>query len=213
MKELTALWLLILLSPSLFGQTAPSSLIPGSEKTQLQEKEMIAALNSVQKYCWTAESFSKSHEPRLFAEIHSDANQIAEWVELSNRAEWLRVGKPKPIAWVWYKDGSVIQVAMAFDKRDENGPLYADYCYQKDGKLARLAPVPTMQTTCDDAYFRCQLTFGIEWLYLPNGQKVPIIHGMDSRFLKSEETSFSRSKLTPPEYLNVSDLPFAHLLR
>jgi hypothetical protein len=111
--------LVILLSPPLFGQTAPSGLIPGSDNRQLQEKETIAAMVSVQKYCWTAESFSESHEPRLFAETHSGANQIAEWVELSNRAEWLRVGKPKPIAWVWYKDGSVIQVAMAFDKRDE----------------------------------------------------------------------------------------------
>jgi hypothetical protein len=42
--------------------------------------------------------------------------------------EWERAGKPKPIAWVWYKDADIIQVAMAFNKSDENGPLNEDYC-------------------------------------------------------------------------------------
>ncbi len=211
MKELNALWFLVLLSPSLFGQTAQTKAVTHPDDKQL--RETIEAMNSVQKYCWTVESFSESHEPRLFAETHSGGTQSAEWTEFSGRAEWERAGKPKPIAWAWLENGNIIRVAMAFDHGNEDGPLYVDYCYQPNGKLARLASVPTLQTKCDDAYFRCQLTSGIEWLYLPNGQRLQVVNGMDRRLLKSEQTYFSASTFAPPEYLNVGDFPFARLLR
>ena len=48
---------------------------------------------------------------------------------------------------------------MAFEHGNEDGPLYVDYCDQQNGKLARLASVPTLQTKCDDAYFRCQSAY------------------------------------------------------
>jgi nuclear transport factor 2 (NTF2) superfamily protein len=211
MKELNALWFLVVLSPSWFGQTAQTKAVTRPDDKQV--RETTEAMNSVQKYCRTVESFSESHEPRLFAETHSGRTQSAEWAEFSSRAEWERAGKPKLIASAWLRNGNIIRVAMAFEHGNEDGPLYVDYCYQQNGKLARLASVPVLRTKCDDAYFRCQLTSGIEWLYLPNGQRLQVVNGMDRRLLKSEQTYFSTSKLAPPEYPNVGDLPFARVLR
>jgi len=175
-------------------------------------RELTAAMNAVQRYCGTVEGFSQSHEPRLLAEIYPATIQAGKWVEFPGKGEWERAGKPKPIAWVWYKDRKIVRVAMAFDKSDESSVTYADYCYQPTGKLARLASEPHMQTACEQAYFRCQLTFGIEWLYLPNGKKLQVIDQTDRRLLKSEQTSVSVSKPAPPEYLEVGEFPLARLL-
>jgi len=208
MKILSALWLLISLLPSLSGPAAQNGvpILYGE-----QERKTLAAINSIRKYCGDVDGFSESHEARLFAQ--TDMNKAPKWVEFSSKGEWERAGRPKPIAWAWYKDGGLIRAVIAFDKSDEEGPSYADYCYQQDGKLAQLASVPQTQTVCDDAYFRCRLTLWMEWLYLPDGRKLQVVNGMDNRLLKSEQTYYSFSKRVPPEYLNVSELPFAHLLK
>jgi hypothetical protein len=210
MRQLNVLWLLVFLSRTLFGQTPKSTTVTEPNDNQL--RATAAAMISVENYCHdSVGALVRSHEPRLFAETHPAANQPAQWVEFSNKAAWENAGKPKPIAWVWYKDTNIIQVAMAFENSDENGPLYADYCYDPNGKLARLESIPHIQTTCDDAYFRCQLTSGREWLYVQNGQRVEVRNEMDLRLLKSERTSFTLSKFVPPEYLNVAELPFARI--
>ncbi len=206
MKQLITLCFVIFLPLPLFGQTARTRSTTGPDDPEL--REMTAAMNSVERYCGTVEGFSRSHEPRLLAAI-----QAGKWVEFPSKAEWDRAGKPKPIAWVWYKDGNIIRVAMAFGKSVESSSAYADYCYQPTGKLTRLASEPHRHTTCDEAYFRCELTFGSEWLYLPNGKRLQAIDETDRRLLKSEQTSISVSKPAPPEYLNVGELPFARLLR
>lgn len=189
------------------GQTA-SSL----ESQSQQDQKIFEAMNSVEKYCWDVERFSDSHQARLFAEIGSGKGE-AKWVEFASKIAWRDAGQPEPVALVWYRNSRVVQVAAAFHNEDDNGWDHASYCYDPDGKLARLATAPKARAACDEAYFRCQLTSGIDRLYLPDGRKVQIVKQFDPRPLKSEQTVFATSNATPPEYLKVTELPFAHLLR
>jgi hypothetical protein len=207
-KILSALWLLISLVPSLSGQVVQNG-VPLLSNNQVPGT--LAAVNSIRKYCGDVDDFSKSHQARLFAQTQPDMNKVPTWLEFSSKAEWKYAGRPTPIALAWYRDGGLIRGVIAFDKGDDDGSSYADYCYQQNGKLAQLATQAT-QTACDDANFWCHITFGIDWVYLPDGRKVPVMNRTDTRLLKSERTYFTSSKEDPPEYFNVNELPFAHFL-
>lgn len=100
---------------------------------------------------------------------------------------------------------------MTFGKGGDTNSEYA-YCYGANGRIARIAAMPTKQIQCDDANFRCLFISDFERLYLPDGQKVEVLDNFDSRLLKSEKTIFATSTETPPEYRNVSELPFARSL-
>lgn len=175
-------------------------------------KETMAAVVSVEKYCSNAENFSQSQPSRLFAEVPSGNGEPPAWTAFSTEAQWDHAGGPAPRARVWYSDGKVVLVRMMFDKGREFGSDY-NYCYGANGRIARIAAVPTKQIQCDDSYLQCVLISGFERLYLPDGKKVNVLNNFDSRLLKSEKTIYATSKETPPEYLNVSELPFARLLR
>jgi len=81
MKRLTPFWFLVALAPSLLAQTVSISN---------PVKEERYALITVTKYCRAVESFSSSHQPRLFAEIDSRLAQPSHWVEYSGKAEFRR---------------------------------------------------------------------------------------------------------------------------
>ncbi len=95
----------------------------------------------------------------------------------------------------------------------EGGFRYADYCYQENGKLASIATVPSTITRCDDEKFRCEVISGADSVFLPDGRKIRIVNRPASQLLKPEQTVFATPRLNPAEYINLSELPFAHLLR
>src|SRR6266478_4121509 len=104
----------------------------------------------------------------------------------------------------------VVRVAITFKKDGaDNGVAYASYCYSPEGKLVRLQSGPLTQVACDDAYFQCQLTFGVTSFYLSTSRLIAkILQGSAPRALKSERTSFSWVERMPPLYLTIYDLPF-----
>ncbi len=136
-------------------------------------KEGRYALATLTKYCDAVEDFSNSQQPRLFAQLPPGAALSSHWVEFSSRDAWIRAGKPKPLALVWYKDDAVARVAITEKVGDDHGRSYTDYCYRPDGSLARLRSVPEMQTDCDPSLFHCNSTFRAERLYPPDDPRTP----------------------------------------
>jgi hypothetical protein len=160
---------------------------------------------SIRNYCLNVADYSLSRQPRLFAK--TEANETGAWDEFSGKAEWEQAGKPKPVAFAWYKENKIIRAVLFFKNNSDGGGRYAEYCYRGDGHLAKLRSEADASPVCDDAYFRCQLTLPREWFYLPGGKIVNVIHD-DQRLLKSEKTNLSLS-IKPFEYLTIWDLPFA----
>jgi hypothetical protein len=219
MKWPKLIWILAIFAAFLLGQR---TLFGGAQKCDADKcdpqlvargREIAAAMNATNLYCADLEKYSKGSEPRLFAQARSNWGTAGGWMELSGKAEWKRAGRPMRIAWVWSKGTKVVQVAMAFDGKEDGETSYAEYCYRPDGRLARLKTLPELESECDEAYFSCGLTVGIEFVYLPDGQKVRAWQATDQRFLRSEKTSATLTEFVPPEYLTVDDLPFARLIR
>ena len=220
MNRLTALLSLMMFSASLLAQSADSS-------SARQERYALVTLT---KYCVAVEMFSHSQQPRLFAQVFSGLEATSGWVEFSSQEAWRRVGRPQPLALVWYKDDQVVRVAITPKQDGQDGQAYLDYCYRADGTLARLRAVPELRTDCDPFLLHCSLTLRGERLYPPKGNlpklsaptAKPMVCGSPGcsldqetfflRTLQSERTSFVFSPIDGPEYLSVRDLPFNRLL-
>jgi hypothetical protein len=202
MKAFKRLWIAVLFAPQLLGQMPSPSSIPHPTNEEIRETN--EAMASIWNYCLNVADYSSSRQPRLFAKTES--NETGAWDEFSSKAEWEQAGKPQPVAFAWYKENKVVR-AVFLSKNNGDGGRYAEYCFRADGHLAELQSGADVSAVCDDAYFRCQLTLPREWLYLPTGKIVNVIHD-DQRPLKSEKTNLSLST-KPPEYLTIWDLPFA----
>jgi hypothetical protein len=204
MRAFKRLWIALLFAPQLLGQTSPLNSIqrPTNEEIRELNREMVSTAN----YCATLADYSISHQPRLFANT-GDSNENGAWDEFSSKAEWERAGKPKPVAFAWYKDNKVIRAVFSFENDSDGADRYAEYCYRADGHLAELRSGVEPSALCDDNYFRCQLALPREQFYLPSGKIINVMQD-DQRPLKSEETQVSFSP-KPPEYLAIWNLPFA----
>lgn len=214
MKALRLLSSLTLVASPLLAQTRP---IDENKKTpEMSIQELDWAMNSAMKYCEAVDEFSYAHQARLFAGLRSDeVVGASKWVEFFSKAEWERAGKPRPIAFAWYRGDRIVRVAITFENGATNGVAYASYCYSPEGKLVRLQSGPLTQVACDDAYFQCQLTFGVTSFYSATGRLIAkVLLGPDPRALKSERTSFSWVEMMPPPplYLTIWDLPLDAVL-
>jgi hypothetical protein len=207
MRAFKRLWIALLFAPELLGQTSPLNSI--QDPTNEEIRELNRAMVSTANYCLTVADYSISRQPRLFANT-GDSNETRGWYEFSSKAEWERAGKPKPVAFAWYKDNQVIRAVFSFKNNSDGGDRYGEYCYRADGHLAELRSGVEASAVCDDNYFRCQLTLPREQFYLPNGKIITVIRA-DQRLLKSEKTQVSLSP-KPPEYLAIWNLPFASSL-
>lgn len=174
-------------------------------------RETIAAIGGVEDYCLSIQKFSETRQARLFARVASSEGGPAKWMAFSSESQWRTAGQPMPAAWVWQKDQRVVLVRTTVEN-GQDGFRYVDYCYDSNGKLARVTTVPWTVTHCDNRYFRCEVVSGANWLFLPNGQKIRLETRFDSSLLRSEQTVFATSTLNPPEYTEASELPFANLL-
>jgi hypothetical protein len=219
MKPSWPLLSFVLLSTSLMGQSQDSG-------TPKQERFALVTLT---KYCARVEAVSDSQPPRIFAQVSSSLGPTGGWAEFESRAAWVKAGKPKPIALVWYDAGDVVRVAITTD----DGQSYADYCYRPDGRLAQLRSVPAVKTTCDASLFHCEVTVcGGLRVYPPEGMLASSLSqrtgiapfpetpglGLDLdgflllKALKPERASVSSAPMNWPDYLSVWDLPFNRIL-
>ena len=207
MRAFKRLWIALLFAPQLLGQTSPPSSI--QHPTNEEIRELNQAMVSIANYCLNVADYSISRQPRLFANA-GDSNETRAWYEFSSKAEWERAGKPRPVAFAWYKDNKVIRAIFSFQNDSDGGDRYAEYCYRADGYLAELRSGVELATVCDDNYFRCQLSLPRKQFYLPNGKIINVIQD-HQRLLKSEKTQVFLSP-KPPEYLAIWNLPFASSL-
>ena len=193
MKALSLLSFLTLVASPLLAQTRP--IDENKKIPQISFQELDRAMNSATKYCEAVDQFSHAQQARLFAGSRSEMAGTSKWVEFFSKAEWERAGKPRPIAFAWYRGDRIVRVAITFKDEADNGVAYASYCYSPEGNLVRLQSGPLTQVVCDDAYFQCQLILGVTSFYSATGRLIAkVIQGSDPRALKSERTSFSCSK-------------------
>ena len=198
----------VVLSLSLLTGGAQGQTQPQIEKA----RETIAALNGVENYCFSIQKFSETRQARLFARVASSQGGPAKWMAFSSESQWRTAGQPEPAAWTWQKDQRVVLVRITVEN-GQDGFRYVDYCYDPNGKLARVTTAPSTVTHCDNRNFRCVVVSGTDWVFLPNGQKIPLETRFDWSVLRSEQTLFATSTLNPPEYSEASELPLANLLR
>ena len=211
MKAPRLLSFLTLVASPLLAQTPPTDENKKTPEMSIQELDL--AMNSATKYCEAVDEFSYAHQARLFAGSRSEVVGPSKWVEFFSKAEWERAGKPRPLAFAWYRSDRIVRVSITFKDGADNGVAYASYCYSPEGRLVRLQSGPLTQVACDDAYFQCQLTFGVTSFYSTTGRLIAkILQGSDRRALKSERTSFSWIAMMPPLYLTIWDLPLDAVL-
>jgi hypothetical protein len=211
MKALRLLSFLTLVASPLLAQTQPTGENKKTPETSTQELDR--AMDSATKYCEAVDEFSYAHQARLFAGSRSEVVGTSKWVEFFGKAEWERAGKPRPLAFAWYRGDRIVRVAITFTDGADNGVAYASYCYSTEGKLVRVQSGPLTRVACDDAYFQCQLTFGVTSFFSTTGRLIAkILQGSDPRALKSERTSFSWVEMMPPLYLTIWDLPLDAIL-
>ena len=207
MKALRLLSFLTLVASPLLGQTR--RIDENKKIPEISFQELDRAINSATKYCEAVDEFSYAHQAHLFAESRSEMVGSSKWVELFSKAEWEHAGKPRPVAFAWYRGDRIVRVAISFKDAADNGVAYASYCYSPEGRLVRIRSGPFTLVAFDDAYFQCQLTWGVSSFFSSTGRLVArILQGSDPRALKSETTSFSWIKTMPPLYLTIWDLPF-----
>lgn len=210
MKALRLLLFLTLVASPLLAQTSPTD---ENKKTHQMSQDLDRAMNSATKYCEAVDEFSYAHQARLFAGSRSEVVGTSNWIEFFSKAEWERAGKPRPLAFAWYRADRIVRVAITFKDGDDNGVAYASYCYSPEGKLVRLQSGPRTHVACDDVYFQCQLIFGVTSFYSTTGRLIAkILQGSDPRALNSERTSFSWVEKMPPLYLTIWDLPLDAVL-
>ncbi len=186
------------------------------------DKNLTMEIVAVTKYCANVEDYSNSLVPRIFAQTTSDYGQSAGWVEYDTKAAWRQAGSPKPVAFVWYRDANIARVRIS-SSEDENPRVYGDYCYRKDGSLARLRSDPSVQRKCQPNGSLCTLVLREMRLYPPEGQALTT-YGVDIHLnanggLIVEQESAGAERIVEnfvptkwPEYRHVTDLPFSELL-
>jgi len=180
MPQLSPLLFVIVMSTSLLAQsTIDWANLDKKSTTDIITGEKLGFLKAVTKYCANVEEYSGSQVPRIFARTTSVYGQSAGWVEYDTRAAWRQARSPKPVAVVWYRDGKIVRVAIS-SIEDENPRVYADYCYRKDGTLARLRSVPSVGRKCQPNRYQCTLVLREVWVYPPEGQ-VLTTYGVDIR--------------------------------
>jgi hypothetical protein len=210
-------------SPLLFAIVMSTSLL--AQRTvdwaNLNEKSTMEII-AVTKYCANVEDYSNSQVPRIFARTTSIYGQAAGWVEYDTRAAWRQAGRPEPVALVWYRDARIVRVKIS-SSEDESPRVYADYCYRKNGTLARLQSEPSVLRKCQPNGVQCTLVLREVRLYPPEDQ-VLTAYGVDIRlnengFLLGEQESAGAERIIEkfvpmkwPEYRHVTDLPFSELL-
>jgi hypothetical protein len=227
MSKFSPLLFVIVMSTSLLAQSTPADSVL-LDRANLDKKSTTDIITDT-KYCANVEEYSDSQVPRIFAQTTSVYGQSAGWVEYDTRAAWKQVGSPKPVAVVWYRDAKIVRVAISLSD-DENPRVYADYCYRKDGSLARLRSVPSVERKCQPNRYQCTLVLREERLYLPEGQAltiygdIPLRVGMGPQInedggLNPERLSAGAERIVEtfvpmkwPEYRHVTDLPFSELL-
>ena len=214
MRRFSFLSLLIVLSTSLFAQTT----VDGANLDKKSTMDLI----TVTKYCANVEDYSDSQVPRIFARTTSAYGQSAGWVEYDSRAAWRQAGSPNPVALVWYRDAKIVRVSISSND-DESQRVYGDYCYRKDGTLARLRSVPSVRRKCQPNGYQCTLVLREVRLYPPEGQALNFygvdIHINEDGRLIIERGSAGAERIVEtfvpmkwPEYRHVTDLPFSELL-
>jgi hypothetical protein len=210
-------------SPLLFVIVMSTSLLAQSTVDWANlDKKSTTDLITVTKYCANVEEYSDSQVPRIFGRATSVNGQSAGWVEYDTRAAWRRAGSPKPVALVWYREAKIVRVSISSND-DENPRVYGDYCYRKDGTLARLRSVPSVRRKCEPNGYQCTLVLrGVRW-YPPEGRRITA-YGVDIRLnvdggLIVEQESAGAERIVEtsvpmkwPEYRDVTDLPFSQLL-
>ena len=214
MRRFSALLFVIVMSTSLLAQKTV-------DWANLDDKTTME-IAAITKHCAKVEGYSNSQIPRIFARITSDYGQSAGWEEYDTRAAWRQAGSPEPVALVWYRNAKIVRVKVS-SSDDESRRVYADYCYRKDGSLARLRSEPSMRRNCQPNRTRCTLVLRETRLY-PHDGDVLTTYGVDLRvnengFLTVEGESAGAERIVDifvpmkwPEYRNVTDLPFSELL-
>lgn len=217
-------------SPLLFAIVMSTSLLAQSTVDWANlDKKSTTDLITLTKYCANVEEYSDSQVPRIFAHTTSVYGRSAGWVEYDTRAAWKQAGSPEPVALVWYRDAKIVRVALSSNRvalpsnDDESPRVYGDYCYRKDGTLARLRSVPSARRKCQPNGSQCNLALrGVRW-YPPQGRALTA-YGVDVRLnseggLIVEQESAGAERIVEsfvpmkwPEYRHLTDLPFSQSL-
>ena len=172
-----------------------------------QVAQQIRERKSVVRYCSDINAYAKTHASRLFAQTTSLGGA---WEEFPDLARWEENGKPVPVALVWTRAGRVVEVKLAFnDGATQTG--IGDYCFRPDGTIARIRTVPEIGTRSDARGLHAELFFGVDRIYLPDGNTMRMVIDYDPRPLRSEQTTIVN--VEPPEFRAISELPFANLLQ
>jgi hypothetical protein len=218
MRRLSPLLFVIVLSTQLLAQ----SKLDGAKTTTY-------ALVTVAKYCDDVQNYSESQAPRIFARITSAYRQSSGWVEYDSRVAWNRAGRPQPVALVWYREATIVRVAITPNDDGQRPEVYADYCYRQDGSLARIRSMPSVQRNCKQNRYQCSLVLRQGRFYTPEGPvqstvgyldgvgvvvngATPSLGAIDEESLQPERTVVTFVPMKWPEYLHVADLPFSELL-
>ena len=213
MRRFSPFLFAIVMSTSLLGQTT----IDWANLDKKSTMEVVA----ITKYCENVEDYSNSQVPRIFARTTSVYGQAAGWVQYDSKAAWSQAGRPKPMALVWHRDAEIVRVKIS-SSNDENPRVYGDYCYRKDGSLARLRSQPSVGRKCEPNGSQCTLVLREVRLYPPDGRVLAtygadILHADGGLIVELESAGAQRivEKFVPmkwPEYRNATDLPFSELL-
>ena len=212
MKALRILSCLTLVASPLMAQTPLSN---ESQKTrELSTWKFQQAVDSATNYCGAVDEFSLAHQARLFAESRSERAGPSKWVELFSRQGWERAGRPRPLAFAWYRGDRVVRVTISFNGGPDASLAYATYCYSPEGRLIRVQSGPSAKVSCDPAHFQCHLIFGVTSFFSSNGRLIAkLLLGSDPSALKSERATFDWVEMMPPLYFTIKDLPFDAELR
>ena len=203
MKALRILSCLTLVASPLLAQTPPSE--KKQTTRQLSIWKFQQAVDTSTKYCDVVDEFSLAHQARIFAEAGP-----SEWVELFSKEGWERAGRPRPLAFAWYRADRVVRVTISFTDGSDASVAFATYCYSPQGRLVRVQSGPSAKVSCDSAHFQCHLTFGVTSFFSSTGSLIAkVLLGSElNRGLESKRTSFAWVEMMPPLYFRISDLPF-----
>src|SRR5271167_1740045 len=146
MHKLSAFLFVIVLSTQLLAQSRNDGLDAAAGNL----------IMNVAVYCNTVEHRSNFSLPRTFARMNS-ADDSSGWIEYRSTTAWIRAGRPRPMALVWYQqDFKIFRVLI--DPNETSKPLvFADYCYREDGSLARIRSMPSTQDNCEPNRYQCSV--------------------------------------------------------
>jgi len=118
------------------------------------------SVGSTMSYCNAINDSVQEQQPRIFAldKVYA-AGTGRHWVQLADREEWDALGKPAPLAFVWDRDGAIVQVTVVARPSRFRFAVSAqdrvDYCYGVDKKLIRIRAVWTVPAC--EVLFPCRL--------------------------------------------------------